>query len=161
MGQDGLHPVLRRERRPVRPRRPAATPKPGTPAEFVTKTSVTGEAGNGWPIGLGFRVPAIIVSPWTVGGWVSSELSDHTSQLRFLEKITGVREPNISDWRRRTVGDLTSAFRFHDTHKQAPVLPDTQGRYNRASTRPRTCRCRRCRPAASTCRTRSGASART
>jgi phospholipase C len=108
------------------------TPNPGTPDEFVTRTSVTGEVGNGWPIGLGFRVPAIIVSPWTVGGWVSSELSDHTSQLRFLEAVTGVREPNISDWRRRTVGDLTSAFRFDDARKQAPTLPDTVGQYNLA-----------------------------
>jgi phospholipase C len=58
-------------------------------------------------------------------------LFDHTSQLRFLEKVTGVREPNISDWR-RTVGDLTAAFRFDDARKQAPTIPDTIGRYNRA-----------------------------
>jgi phospholipase C len=106
------------------------TPKPGTPDEFVTKTSVTGVDGAGLPVGLGFRVPAIIVSPWTTGGYVSSELFDHTSQLRFLEKITGVREPNISDWRRRTVGDLTSAFRFNDASHHAPSLPDTNGQYN-------------------------------
>ena len=67
------------------------TPKAGTPDEFVTKTSVTGVDGAGLPVGLGFRVPAVIVSPWTVGGWVSSELFDHTSQLRFLELVTGVR----------------------------------------------------------------------
>ncbi|MGW4486886.1 alkaline phosphatase family protein [Amycolatopsis sp. NPDC004368] len=108
------------------------TPKPGTPGEFVFKKSVTGVDGGGLPTGLGFRVPCIIVSPWTVGGWVCSETSDHTSQLRLLEHVTGVREPNITDWRRRTVGDLTSAFRFHDATKHAPVLPDTQGQYNLA-----------------------------
>ncbi|HEV7977521.1 alkaline phosphatase family protein [Amycolatopsis sp.] len=108
------------------------TPEPGTPDEFVTKTSVTGVYGGGLPVGLGFRVPAIIVSPWTAGGWVCSETFDHTSQLRLLERVTGVAETNISDWRRRTVGDLTSAFRFHDATKHAPVLPDTLGQYNLA-----------------------------
>jgi phospholipase C len=106
------------------------TPKPGTPDEFVFKTSVTGVDGAGLPVGLGFRVPAIIVSPWTVGGWVCSELFDHTSQLRFLEKVTGVAETNISEWRRRTVGDLTSAFRFDDASRGVPPLPGTNGPYN-------------------------------
>jgi phospholipase C len=67
------------------------------------------------------------VSPWTAGGWVSSERFDHTSVLQFLEAFTGVREPNISDWRRRSFGDLTSAFRFRDTPLKPPVLPDTSG----------------------------------
>ncbi len=108
------------------------TPKPGTPDEFVFKTSVTGVDGGGLPVGLGFRVPAIIVSPWTVGGWVCSELFDHTSQLRFLEQITGVIETNISDYRRRTVGDLTSAFRFGQASHHVPTLPDTNGQYTLA-----------------------------
>jgi phospholipase C len=107
------------------------TPPPGTPDEFVFKTSNTGTPGNGLPVGLGFRVPCIIVSPWTVGGYVNSELADHTSQLKFLEHITGVEETNISAWRRRTVGDLTSAFRFHD-FQEPPTLPDTQGAANLA-----------------------------
>ncbi len=68
-------------------------------------------------IGLGFRVPLIIASPWTKGGWVNSEVFDHTSTLQFLEKFlsqkTGkqVKEPNISDWRRTVCGDLTTVFR--------------------------------------------------
>jgi phospholipase C len=81
---------------------------------------------RGLPIGAGFRVPCIIVSPWTAGGWVCSEKFDHTSVLQFLERFTGVREPNISEWRRSTFGDLTSAFRFDDQPaKTPPVLPDT------------------------------------
>ena len=69
------------------------------------------------PIGLGYRVPMIIASPWSKGGWVNSEVFDHTSTLQFLEdflsKKTGktIREPNISDWRRTVCGDLTSVFR--------------------------------------------------
>jgi phospholipase C len=108
------------------------TPPPGTPGEFVSGTSPTGVQGDGLPTGLGFRVPCIVVSPWTTGGFVSSELFDHTSQLQFLEKITGVTEPNITAWRRETVGDLTSVFRFNDARQQAPVLPDTNGAYNLA-----------------------------
>ncbi|PRY54016.1 phospholipase C [Knoellia remsis] len=67
---------------------------------------------DGRPIGLGPRVPMTIVSPWTVGGFVDSSIADHTSTLRFLELVTGVREPNISDWRRSVCSDLTSAFDF-------------------------------------------------
>ena len=102
------------------------TPPPGTPGEFVTWTSPGGTAGNGLPVGAGFRVPAIVISPWTAGGWVCSEPFDHTSPLRFLERVTGVMEPNISAWRRRTFGDLTSVFRFGDDPAPAPrtVRPD-------------------------------------
>jgi phospholipase C len=107
------------------------TPPAGTPGEFVFKTSNTGVDGGGLPVGLGFRVPCIIVSPWTTGGYVFSERSDHTSQLRLLERLTGVVESNISDWRRANVGDLTGAFRFDDAN-DAPPLPDTNGQYNLA-----------------------------
>jgi len=68
-------------------------------------------------IGLGYRVPMVIASPWSKGGWVNSEVFDHTSTLQFLEtflsKKTGktIKEPNISDWRRTVCGDLTSVFR--------------------------------------------------
>lgn len=75
------------------------------------------------PIGLGFRVPMLIASPWTRGGWVNSEVFDHTSCLRFLEVFlsnkTGkqVKEDNISDWRRTICGDLTSVFRPYNGEK--------------------------------------------
>ncbi len=94
---------------------PPPVPPPGTTDEFL----------DGLPIGGGFRVPCIIVSPWTAGGWVSSQPFDHTSVLQFLEKFTGVREPNISDWRRQTFGDLTSPFRFEETVAGPPPLPNT------------------------------------
>jgi phospholipase C len=89
-------------------------PPAGTASEFVKDL----------PIGAGFRVPCVIVSPWTAGGWVCSEVFDHTSPLRFLEVFTGVREPNISDWRRKTFGDMTSAFRFDATPGKPPALPN-------------------------------------
>ena len=94
---------------------PPPSPRAGTADEFI----------GGLPIGAGFRVPTLIVSPWTAGGFVCSERFDHTSTLRFLERFTGVAEPNISDWRRRTFGDFTSAFRFDSTRRSFPALPDT------------------------------------
>jgi len=104
---------------------PPLTPAPGTPGEFV----------DGVPIGSGFRVPCLIVSPWTAGGWVCSQPFDHTSVLQFLEKVTGVSEPNISAWRRKTFGDLTAAFRFAGQGAPAAPaggLPDTAGPLVRA-----------------------------
>ncbi|MGA4801974.1 phosphocholine-specific phospholipase C [Streptomyces lavendulocolor] len=70
------------------------------------------ERWKGLPTGLGIRVPLLVVSPWTVGGHVCSEVFDHTSVIRFLERWTGVAEPQITPWRRRVTGDLTSAFDF-------------------------------------------------
>ncbi|GAB2741004.1 phosphocholine-specific phospholipase C [Arthrobacter bambusae] len=73
------------------------------------------------PVGLGPRVPMTVVSPWTIGGYVSSEVFDHTSVIRFLERWTGVQEPNISPWRREVCGDLTGVFNF-DAAGTPPVL---------------------------------------
>jgi phospholipase C len=86
--------------------------------------------GIAGPVGLGFRVPMLVISPWSRGGWVASETFDHTSVIRFAERLFGVREPQISDWRRRTVGDLTSALRFRHPDRASlarllPELPDT------------------------------------
>jgi phospholipase C len=97
-------------------------PPPGTPKEFVKDL----------PVGAGFRVPCIVVSPWTAGGWVCSQPFDHTSVLQFLEKFTGVKEPNITDWRRQTFGDLMSTFRFDEGKANPPQLPDTVNALSRA-----------------------------
>jgi phospholipase C len=76
--------------------------------------------------------PCIIVSPWTAGGWVCSEPFDHTSNLRLLERITGVKAPYISDWRRKTFGDFASVFRLHDKPAAPPTMPDTEAQWERA-----------------------------
>jgi phospholipase C len=79
------------------------------------------------PIGLGIRTPTLVVSPWSRGGHVCSQLFDHTSVLQFMEKCFGVREPNISSWRRSVCGDLTSVFDFALPGRKpaAPNLPET------------------------------------
>jgi phospholipase C len=78
----------------------------------VAPAGTAGEFVDGLNIGLGFRTPTTIVSPWTAGGFVCSEVFDHSSLIQFIEARFGVHEPNISAWRRQTCGDLTSAFRF-------------------------------------------------
>ncbi|MDC0773847.1 phosphocholine-specific phospholipase C [Streptomyces sp. HD] len=77
------------------------------------------------PYGLGPRVPMLVVSPWSKGGYVCSETLDHTSILRFMERRFGVKETNISPWRRAISGDLTSAFDFSRNDSRPAALPDT------------------------------------
>ncbi|QPI53407.1 phospholipase C, phosphocholine-specific [Massilia antarctica] len=111
------------------------------------------EAYNGVPVGLGPRVPMLVISPWSKGGRVCSQLFDHTSQIRFLEEwlVAGLGKERaavscelISPWRRAVCGDLSSAFEFAspDSHwpsslpksttyklvtgKPTPMPPDVQ-----------------------------------
>ena len=87
---------------------PPPTAPLGTPDEYLTVPDITNnDGGITGPIGLGFRVPMLVLSPFTRGGLVSSETYDHTSILRFLETRFGVEVPNLSAWRRETTGDLT------------------------------------------------------
>jgi phospholipase C len=91
---------------------PPVAPK-GTKGEYLTVSPLP-QAANGiaGPIGLGFRVPMLVVSPFTRGGLVCSDTLDHTSMLRFVETRFGVEVPNLSKWRRGVTGDLTGAFNF-------------------------------------------------
>lgn len=82
------------------------------------------------PYGLGARVPMLVISPWSRGGWVTSEVFDHTSLIRFLERrfgphAAGLTETNITPWRRAVAGDLTSAFDFKTPNAALTALPDT------------------------------------
>ncbi len=94
----------------------------------LVRDDATGAGGPqdlmGRAYGLGPRVPLYVVSPWSRGGRVCSEVFDHTSVIRFLERRFGVNEPNISPWRRAVCGDLTSAFDFASPNGLPPALPD-------------------------------------
>jgi phospholipase C len=81
----------------------------------------------GRPYGLGPRVPMYVISPWSRGGRVNSQVFDHTSVIRFLEQRFGVAEPNISPWRRAVCGDLVSAFNFKTPNDSVfmTALPET------------------------------------
>jgi phospholipase C len=98
----------------------------GTPGEYLTAPlrGASDSEGITGPIGLGFRVPCLIISPFSRGGLVSSDVFDHTSQLKFLERRFGVPVPNLSAWRREVTGDLTAAFDFARPASDAlPRLP--------------------------------------
>jgi len=99
-----------------------------TTGEYHEVDSATSDTLH-WPYGLGPRVPMYVVSPFSKGGWVNSEVFDHTSVLRFLEQRFGVIEPNISPWRRSVCGDLTSAFNFANPNNSTAFLaqlPETR-----------------------------------
>ncbi|HTU86897.1 MAG TPA: phospholipase C, phosphocholine-specific [Solirubrobacteraceae bacterium] len=98
---------------------------------FLGKAGTPG-GSNGviGPYGLGVRVPLLVVSPWSTGGWVCSETFDHTSLIRFIEARFGVREPNITPWRRAVCGDLTSAFDFQAASESVPPVPPVVDEYN-------------------------------
>lgn len=102
------------------------TAPPGTAGEYVTAAAVpdpTVAGGISGPIGLGFRVPTFVISPLSRGGFVCSDRFDHTSLLRFLETRFGAEVPNLTAWRRATVGDMTTAFNFSKPDNSIPSLP--------------------------------------
>ncbi len=104
---------------------PPVAPK-GTPGEYLTVSPLPDDAdGTAGPIGMSFRVPMLVLSPFSRGGHVASEVFDHTSQLRFLEERFGVKAPNISAWRRHTAGDLTSTLHHKRSDPTVPKLPST------------------------------------
>ena len=43
-------------------------------AQGLSTVDMAGESYKGAPVGLGIRVPLLVVSPWTRGGWVNSEV---------------------------------------------------------------------------------------
>jgi phospholipase C len=108
------------------PPTPPQTASDGASTVSTENEIVTTSVPNG-PIGLGTRVPFIAISPWSKGGYVNSQVFDHTSVVQFIEKRFGVHEDNISSWRRAVVGDLTSAFDFKNPNQGHSQLPCTDG----------------------------------
>jgi len=92
--------------------------------EIVTANGEPANFPSG-PIGLSTRVPFIAISPWSKGGFVNSQVFDHSSLIQFIEKRFGVFEPNISPWRRAVVGDLTSVFNFANPNQGHVKLANT------------------------------------
>ncbi len=104
---------------------PPPSPAPGTTDEFVLETSFEPVP---LPVGLGFRVPVILISPWSRGGWVTSEVFDHTSVIQLMEKWTAAigkpaPSPYVSAWRRSVSGDLLNALDFEHPVYGLPDLP--------------------------------------
>ncbi|KAA0989089.1 phosphocholine-specific phospholipase C [Dyadobacter aurulentus] len=106
-------------------------------AEYVTLEQDQSQVPKGnareGAIGLGFRVPLVVASPWSRGGKVCSQVFDHTSIIQFLEEFTShkskksVRETNISEWRRTICGNISTVFQPFDAsayEKPKPVNRD-------------------------------------
>ena len=106
------------------PPTPPQTPADGASTVSIENEIVTTSTPNG-PIGLGTRVPLLMISPWSKGGYVVSQVFDHSSVIQFIEKRFGVHEPNISPWRRAVVGDLTSALNFANPNHKKVSVPST------------------------------------
>jgi phospholipase C len=114
------------------PPTPPQTAAHGFSTVPITNEIFPGDADHpSAPYGLGVRVPMLVVSPWSKGGWVNSQVFDHTSLIRFIEarfadEHPGLIETNITPWRRTVAGDLTTAFDFArpDAWKQI-ALPST------------------------------------
>ena len=105
---------------------------PRSSADGVSTVTTVGEINSEvettvpQPVGMGFRVPIVVVSPWTRGKVVNSETFDHVSAIKMLEKRFGVSSPTLSPWRRAMVGDLMSFFNFEAPDYSWPSdLPDT------------------------------------
>lgn len=95
-----------------------------TDGEYLSSHPGVGEyQGDLGPVGLGVRVPMMVISPFSRGGHVASEVFDHTSQLKFLATRFGVEVPGISAWRNQTVGDLTSSLFLSPPKYEMPPLP--------------------------------------
>lgn len=118
---------------PLRPETGKCAPGLSTGVEYIQRTDeleqgISAKEARSGPVGLGYRVPLLIASPWSRGGKVCSEVFDHTSTLQFLEHFChqkfgkDVRERNISEWRRTITGDLSSAFTPY-TGAEKPSLP--------------------------------------
>ncbi len=96
-------------------------PDPGTPGEFV----------NGLPIGLGFRVPCLVISPFSRGGYrLQRDTFDHTSVLAAARNAVRRRgsQPHPRGGRGVT-GDLDERVRLRRAAapRRCPrLLPDTR-----------------------------------
>ena len=110
---------------------PPPTAPRGTPGEYLTTSNFpAGEPkpdtlGFSGPLGLGIRVPLLVVSPFSRGGHIATDVFDHTSQLQLISERFGVEVPNVSRWRRKIVGDLTSTLFRSKPDTSVPKLPTT------------------------------------
>jgi phospholipase C len=75
-------------------------------------------------MGLGFRVPLIVVSPYAKHGYVSHKQHEFGSFLHFIEEVFGL--PNLGT-RDTKSDDLSDCFDFSQSPKAYLPVPVTQG----------------------------------
>ncbi|KID73815.1 Non-hemolytic phospholipase C [Metarhizium brunneum] len=103
---------------------PVVAPK-GTPGEWLKDPyNQFGDV----PLGPGWRTPRFIISPWTRGGNVFTEFTDHTSDIQFVEAWAAahgykdVRTKALTQWRRDHMSNLVNAFDFDHPDLSTPRI---------------------------------------
>ncbi|EGG20949.1 non-hemolytic phospholipase C precursor [Cavenderia fasciculata] len=100
-------------------------------APFGTLDEWVNLNGTVAPVGSGLRVPSFMISPWSTGGHVYSEPTDHTSVIMFVEQWAiangfepeDVMHPLISTYRRNFFSDYTRSLDFSWANSSVPDLP--------------------------------------
>ncbi len=98
---------------------PSITVTNGTTSRDVNSEATKG--GSDQPLGMGIRIPTLVISPWSAGGRICSEVFDHTSAIQLVDtwlsakgkQPAGAAFANISSWRQAIAGDYTSALDFN------------------------------------------------
>jgi phospholipase C len=72
----------------------------------------------------GFRVPSLIISPWSPRGTVVHDLYDHTSVLKMIEWRWSLRPLTVRD---SSANNLVEALDFSRSNLSAPVFAVPQG----------------------------------
>jgi hypothetical protein len=102
----------------------------------TTLVAIALSGGNALPVvtqegSLGDPGILLLLSPWTPRGWVSEEVFDHTSLMRFCERWTSERgrevRANVPAWRRALCGDLLRVIELRETD-EIGALPEIAGR---------------------------------
>jgi len=71
-------------------------------------------------IGMGFRVPALIISPYAKKGYISHQETEHASVPKTIEKLFNL--PNLNQ-RDANANDLLDALDFSQPPRQPLILP--------------------------------------
>jgi phospholipase C len=75
---------------------------------------------------LGFRVPALVISPYASRGVIAHDPFDHTSVLRMIEWRWGLQPLTVRD---ATANNLATALDFGKPNRSAPAYPIAPGPY--------------------------------
>ena len=78
--------------------------------------------------GYGFRVPAIVISPYARHGFVDHTTSDFTSILKFIETANGLSPLTARD---KKASNLTDAFDFNSKPSTPTVVDEKLGAVSR------------------------------
>jgi len=77
----------------------------------------------------GFRVPALVISPWSPRGAIAHDLYDHTSVLKLIEWRWSLRPLTVRD---STANNLANVLDFSHPNLSAPAFSVPEGPFGSA-----------------------------